>query len=328
MIAAAPYFGTPRVRRLLLASALVLAFASPSPAATSTSASTLKKPSPYPSAAAMSGSPVDLIEELDGTRINWTTGRLTTSGVGTPGDRGAMAFRRTLSSRAARADAYRRMAGALEGVRVDANSRMKDLAIADDALRGRMNDFVKSAKLLETNYWPDGSAELVLGAELRGDRSLAALVGTPPVIPMPRPSGMASAKASAEPEAIEPEPKASPGTSRDVVTTPVPIRATFSSLIVEGKGLGAQPALIPGVREAVRGSEGKAIELSRGAVKYLRDGAELDGDAGLNPLKVRAVRTYGALRVDFVLTPESVEALKMALKSKKLAPGFNLLIQI
>ena len=336
----------------LVASLVAPAWAAPAPAPA-------KKPSPLPTTAA-AAAPVELVEELEGgARINWSAGRMSVSGIGTPGDRGAMSYRRTLAARAARADAYRRLAAALELVRVDTNSRIKDLAVIDDALRSRLNDFVKSAKLLETNFWPDGSAELVLGADLKGERSLATLIGAAAgqaaaAAPAPGPAG-ASPAASAAPGGTEVMASAAPGATarpdgsasgsagsasgsggsasgsggsasgsggKEIVTSPVSVRATYSALIVDAKGLGAQPALLPQVRD----KDNKAIELGHGAVKFLRDGAELDPAAGLNPLRVKAQRTHGTLRADFVLGPEASDKLKAALRDKKMAPGYAVVV--
>jgi hypothetical protein len=290
--------------RILAAIALVGALTVPAVAAPAVP--TLRKPSPYPSVAGAQA-PVELVEDVDGLKINWTTGRLTASGIGVPGDRGNMAYRRALSSRAATADAYRRFAGALDMVRVDANTRLKDLAISDDSLRTRLNDFVKGAKVLETNYWPDGSAEVVLGADLRGASSLASLVS----------KAAAAAPASAAP-AASPTP--------EIVTEAAPIRASYSALIVVAKGLGAQPALMP----AVRDESGKPIELAgvnvHHPVKYLRDGAELDAAAGVNPLKVTANRTQGALRADLVLNAADAKALKTGLVENKLGDDAPIIV--
>jgi hypothetical protein len=190
---------------------------------------------------------------------------------------------------------------------VDANTRLKDLAVSDDSLRTRLNDFVKGAKVLETNYWPDGSAEVVLGADLRGATSLASLVSK-----------------SAAAAAGSPAPAASP--TPEIVTEATPIRANYSALIVVAKGLGAQPALMPVVRD----ESGKAIELAgvnvHHPVKYLRDAAELDAAAGLNPLKVTANRTQGALRADLVLNAADAKALKAGLVENKLSDDATIIV--
>jgi hypothetical protein len=287
--------------RLLLAGALATAAAVPAIAAP-----TVKKPAPYATPADSNG-PVSLVEDTDGMKIDWTNGRLTISGIGVPGDRGPMQYRKALSSRAAIADAYRRLANGLELVRVDTNTRVKDLAVTDDALRTRLNDFVKSAKVLETNYWPDGSAEIVLGVDLKGSHGLTSLLASTP-----------ATAASAAPEA----------SGTQVVTSPLPLRATYSSIIVDASGLGAQPALLPNLRD----SQGKVIDLAgdtgHPAVKYLQAGAELDQAAGVNPLKVHAQRSQGALHVDLVLDPKSSDALKQALLDKKLGADTPVIVEM
>lgn len=288
--------------RPLLAVALAVAAAAPAFAAPA--APPVKKPTPIPSVGAGANSPKELVEDTEGMKINWTTGRLTVAGIGVPGDRGSISFKRTLSARAALADAYRRLAGALDVVRVDTNTRVKDLAVVDDSLRTRLNDFVKSAKVLETNYWPDGSAEIVLGADLKGAGSLHSLI-----------AGKAAATPASPDPSASPAATPNPTPTKEIVTSPVPLKATYSSLIVDARGLGAQPALMPNLRDA----DGKVIELggSARAVKYLDDGAELDAAAGLNPIKLKVNRTQGALRADLILTPETSTALKAALRDEK-----------
>lgn len=264
----------------------------------------VNKPTPVPTLGA--SAPVELVEEAGALKINWTTGRLSVAGIGVGGDRGAMNYRRTLATRAATADAYRRLAQGLDVVRVDANTRLKDLAVADDALRARLNDFVKSAKVLETNYWPDGSAEVVLGADLRGPGSLMALV-----------AGAAGAEAAATAAAVP-----APAPTKEVVASPVPMRTHYSSLIIDARGLGAQPALLPNLRDA----EGKVVAFAtKPAVKYLDDGAEMDKATGVNPLKLKASRSEGATRADLVLTPADSRTLKEALLNGK-AEGASIVI--
>lgn len=284
--------------RLLVTGACLAVMTAPALAAPK-----VQKPAPLPASA--SAAPVELIEETDGLKINWTTGRVSVSGIGVGGDRGPASYRRTLSSRAALADAYRRLAHSLDLVRVDANTRLKDLAVADDALRTRLSEFVKSAQVLETNHWPDGSTEIVLGADLRGASSLASLI-----------AGVAPADAAAT---------AAAAPAKEVVTAPVPVHATHSSVIVDARGLGAQPALMPQLRDG----EGKVIELSGApSVKYLDEGAEFDKAAGLNPLKLKAGRTQGMLRADLVLADDAAKALKKALVDGKITGETTVIVVI
>ncbi|MEB3196205.1 MAG: hypothetical protein VKP62_03285 [Candidatus Sericytochromatia bacterium] len=306
-----------RLIPFLLSASLVLAAGAARPVGAAPASVPAKRPSPYPSP--LSGAvPQELVEELEeGARINWTTGQLTVSGLGVPVDRGAASFKRALSTRAARADAFRRLSAILELLRVDANTRVKDLAVIDDSLRNRLNDFIKAATVLETNHWPDGSTELVLGVDLRGDRGLMALVGPPP-----EPVASPSLSVSPTP-APSPTPSGGPTKPlKEIVTEPVNLRATYTALVVDARGLGAQPALLPGLRD----KDGKPITFKEKSLKYLRDGADMDPSAGVNPLSLRAQRTQGSLRADLVLGSESSDQLKQAQRDKKLGPAIPLII--
>jgi hypothetical protein len=303
-------------RFAVLMLALVAIVSVPMPAQ---SAGAVKKPSPYAAGSDGATATAPFIEDLEsGAKLNWQDGRLSVSGVGTPGDRGPVSYRRQLAERSAIADAYHRLSSSLELVRVDTNTHLKDLAIIDDALRVRLSDYVKGAKVLETNYWPDGSAEVVLSVALRGDRSLAALAAgenTKGVAP----DADASAPAT-------PQPSGKP--AKQIVTSPVPLHAGYSSIIVDAHGLGALPALLPNLRD----SDGKVIDLGlEGAkviIKYVTEGAELEPAAGLNPLTVRAVRTQGVLKADFVLSPDASDALKQALQDKKLVARTPVVVRL
>lgn len=265
-----------------------------------------KQPAPYPSP--WSGeTPQELVENLeDGVTINWSTNRLTVTGMGAPGDRGSTAYKRTLSARLARQDAYRRMAAVLPLLRVDANTRLKDLSLLDPALRERLQQRIKGVEVVETNHWPNGSTELVLGLSLRGTDSLESLVGPS----QPQANAAASGSAAAE------------DSSASGPVAPQNLLATYSALIVDARGLGAQPALLPGVRD----KDEKAIEITPRAIKYLREGADTDTLAGVNPLQVRAQRTQGPLRSDLVLGPEASERVKLALRDQKLGPAVALIV--
>ncbi|MEB3285259.1 MAG: hypothetical protein VKN33_08240 [Candidatus Sericytochromatia bacterium] len=291
----------------LFATCLTLCLLSTSTAAWAADSAPAKQPTPYPSA--WSGEqPVELIETVEeGVTINWTTSHLLVSGVGAPGDRGSTAYKRTLSSRLAKQDAYRRLASAIPLLRVDANTRVKDLSLLNPALRDRLQQQLKTAEVLETNSWPDGSTELVLRLSLRGTDGLQSLIGSEP----PQEDAQAT-DANTDETTDTTLPR----------TTAQRLLATYSALIIDARGLGAQPSLLPGIRD----KDEKVVDFTPHATKFLREGADTDTLAGVNPLLVRAQRTEGALRADFVLNPEASERVKTALRDRKLGPSAALIV--
>lgn len=271
----------------LLGALLAPGFAGAAPAA----------PSPTPSASAPSA---DVVESSEQTTINWTSGTLSASGLGLPSHRGAIAFKRQLSVRAATADAYRRLAAAIEGLRIDADTRFRDLAVGDPALASRLTDLVKHAKIVETNTWPDHSAEVVLSVPLRGSAGIEGLLAASP---SPAPSGSGS-PAPAE----SPAPSAKP--------SPAPKRG---ALVIDARGLGAQPALSP----ALRDPENRVIDLAglEAAVRYVKGDAEGDPALADRPLKLKAQRVSGALRADLILDRAGTEALTAAVRARAFGAG-------
>lgn len=279
--------------RFALIATLLAALAAPLPALAAA-----PSPGPKPSASP-SAPPGDLVENVDQATIDWTTGTLSVSGIGLPSDRGAIAFKRKLSIRAATADAYRRLDAAIQGLRVDAGSRFRDLAVGDAALAARLTDFVKRAKVAETNTWPDHSAEVVLSVPLRGAGGVSSLLmAAPPPSPSP------TAPPSAAPAAV---PGAKPADA-----------LKRGALVVDARGLGAQPALTPRLRDP----ENRVIELASALdgvpVRYVRGDGEGDPALALRPLKIKAQRVSGSLFADLILDRAGTEALQDALRKGEL----------
>lgn len=263
-----------------------------------------RRPSPMPTPFVATGATLPMVEAGDRVEVDWTNLRVVVRGLGMPTDRGPRAFRRQLAERDARSDAFRRLKEALLGLRVDGNVRLRDLAVADEALRSRVDAFIKAARVVELVPGAGGEVELVLAAELRGDRGLGSLLG---VSARPLADGAASDAAASAP-------------------TPSDFRSVYSAAIVDARNLGAAPALGPVMRDDAN----KAIELPGlpGRVRYLRGGAEMDPNAGVNPLKLKALRTHGNGRADLVLDGPSVEALKAALLAGKLPANVPILVML
>lgn len=263
-----------------------------------------RRPSPMPTPLVATGATQPMVEAGDRVEVDWTNLRVVVRGLGLPTDRGPRVFRRQLAERDARADAFRRLKEALMGLRVDGNVRLRDLAVADEALRSRVDAFIKAARVVELVPGPGGEVELVLSAELRGDRGLGSLLGV-----------------SARPQA---DAAASDAAASN--TPPTDFRSAYSAAIVDARNQGASPALGPVLRDEAN----KPIEIPGlpTRVRYLRGGAELDPNAGVNPLKLRALRTQGNARADLVLDGPSVEALKAALLGGKLPANVPILVMI
>jgi hypothetical protein len=261
---------------------------------------------------AMSTSPVSYIEEGERSRIDWSTGVLSVTGYGSPGDRGPASHRRDAADKAAKQDAKRALFEAVDNIRLDSNRRLKDYLLENEAHQAALLKILEGAEAGTLNRWPDGGSEFELRLRLVGPASLADLF-TPEPAPTPDPTPTGAATAS------------TPASAAPVVSaTPAVVDLTqYSAVIVEASGLGAQAALRPNLI----GADGKALVLPNVGAKYLRAGADMDVDAGLNPLVLKASGTKGALRADLMLSQPATRTLTRALADKRLSSNAILLIQ-
>lgn len=88
--------------------------------------------------------------------IDWTVGTVTAAGQAVDNGEGSIAQRKALARRGAIVDAYRRMTELVSGVRVDAETLMRDLMVANDDIRAAASGFVQGATIV------DGSEDMVV----------------------------------------------------------------------------------------------------------------------------------------------------------------------
>ena len=218
-------------------------------------------------------------------RIKWDDGYLQVKAGGT-------------ALPAARNDAYRKLAEMAEGVAVDGVTLVKNAMIADETVRGRVQDRIRGAIIVseQVRDRPGGGvwAEVVVGLRLRGAGSLAESVG---------------AWAAARP--VDPY-------RPDLAFR---VSESYTGLIVDASDADFLPALAPRLLEEDTGRVvfGPQMVLhaalsQQGLVGYAvaMSDARQTGRAGANPLIVRALATQGVLRADLVLSLRDAERVLAA----------------
>lgn len=106
--------------------------------------------------------------------INWENGNsadVVAIGTGLPPENAGVRGR-VLARRAALVDAYRNLAEMLNGVQLDADTVMEDLAIKSDIVRVKTSALIKGAQIVEEKEMSDG--------KLATPISNGGLFGTPP----------------------------------------------------------------------------------------------------------------------------------------------------
>ena len=198
--------------------------------------------------------------------------------VNMPANRGA-----ALARRAAIVDAYRQLAETIQGVQVDAETTMRDLAIESDVVNTKISALVKGARVVEEFANEDGSYSVKLAIPLYGVKSVAAV---------------------AVPEAQKAIlPEKAPEISESYVPAPEvkAEAASYTGVIVDAAGLGLEGTFSPVIYDvngrAIYGMRNidKDFAISHGMVEYSNDlqAASANSRAGANPLVVKAVSVRG-----------------------------------
>lgn len=111
--------------------------------------------------------------------VNWGDNVVTAKGNGmAPASVSSEAQAKLLAKRAAMVDAYRGLAEAIEGIRIDAKTTVKDLVLENDKVDAQLSAFIKSAQIVSEDY-RDGAYTIEMQVPLNGDGSIASIVGQP-----------------------------------------------------------------------------------------------------------------------------------------------------
>jgi len=164
------------------------------------------------SAWAQNFGPSDAVETTAAGVINWTVGEVYAKGIGAPpAFPGNAAQARAMAERAAYVVALRNLLETVKGVRVDAETVVENYMVKSDVIRTRVDGIVKGARVVNTQYMPDGSVEVLVAMPMRG-AFLNALVpdsfGRPSVSEVPQKPAPQPVKPTTPP--VAPEKKMEP----------------------------------------------------------------------------------------------------------------------
>ena len=218
--------------------------------------------------------------------VNWEKGAnadIEAWGVGLPPANMPAARGRALARRAAVVDAYRQLAEIAQGVQVDSETTMRDLAIDSDVVNTKISALVKGARIVEEKPEEDGSYTVKMSIPLYGVTSVAAVA-----IPEVHKDIL---------------PETAPEISESYVPTPEvkAEAASYTGVIVDAAGLGLEGTFSPVIYDvngrAIYGMRNvdKDFAISHGMVEYSNDlqVASAKSRAGDNPLVVKAVSVRG-----------------------------------
>ena len=243
-------------------------------------------------------------------RVDWTTGVITAVGIGAPPAQPANAAQaRSMAERAAQVVAYRNLLEAVKGVQVDSQTVVEQSMIQSDTVRASVSGFIQGATIMDKKYMSDGSVEITIGMRLMGalaDALLPKGTTTPQTLTVP-PAGTA----------------VTPG-------------RLYTGLIVDARGLGARPAMVPKILnedgKEVYGSAwiNRDFAVREGMVGYLKDPAAAQTNPRVSdkPLMIKALKVTGQGRTDVVISNADVASLQGAAQNLSMLEKCRVIILV
>lgn len=262
----------------------------------------------------------DVVESLGQGTVNWSKGVATATGLGVPPPTAVSpAQARALARRAAEVVARRNLLEVVRGVRIDSQTQVRNAMLESDVINAQVSGLVRGAQVVSVQELGDGSVEVTVGMRLMGELANLLLPQAPRrKVPPPAPQ---EAGPASSPQIAAPPPPAGQGPARQPVeaqpSPPAPAPRPFTGLVVDARGLGARPAMVPKVlSESGQELYGPASvdrqwAAEQGVAGYAKDpsAAQQHERVADRPLVVKGLQTSGPSRADIVISNADARVL-------------------
>lgn len=219
-------------------------------------------------------------------------------------------LQRAQAKRAARMDAERNLAEAVEGVQVDSESTMKDLMLESDIVRTRVSATIKGmSEVGNPKYFEDGTCEITLEMPMFGSKnSVAKATFAPyenePKVPFPQPTNTS----------IKIDVNTSVGGA---------VGGKYTGLVVDCSGMGLESVMSPVIKndnnQPIYGYKNldidKVIEYGMASYAESANDSTSRARAGNNPLIVKAVNVDGIIKGNPVVSVADSDKILIANQS-------------
>ncbi len=223
--------------------------------------------------------PVTAVEPVGANgSIDWDKGTVEAVGFGIPSSLSrSPAQAKLMARRVAITEARRNLLEAIRGVKIDAETTVQNLEIANDTAKIKISGMVNSAKIINEQQLADGTYQVTMGIKLFGQGGLSEVITntTKPATLVPLPEPSSDYKAIDLPAY----------TGLIIDAAGLPLSRVMSPVIYDDTGrlIYSQPNLIP------------EYIISQGMLEYLCTSEDLkaielgQSRAGVNPILVKAV---------------------------------------
>lgn len=259
-----------------------------------------------------------LIEQVksgnDVGKINWEAGVIKCEGNGAPPSNMAPGQAKLMARRAAIVDCYRMLGETINGVQVSSETLVKNFVTESDVIKTKMDALIKGAQIVSEKSNADGTYTVIMQIPIFGqENSVSDVILTEEIEQEKQECGC-----------YEPYPPA----------PPEPEVGTYTGLIVDASGIGAEPAMSP----KVYGENGNEVygtmkidpevAIEKGIVGYADNmtRAKNSWRAGDKPLIVKAKTKSGPMKSDITISNAEAEKVKAANDKAGFLPNLRVVI--
>lgn len=238
---------------------------------------------------------IEVIEQKENGSINWSRGVVQAKGIGIPLTKmPENSNDRTAALTDAKLNAFRTILKIIRELRINGTTVVGDYAIQYPAIMSKIENMVKNAKVVKKEYLTDGTVKIEMEVNLRGGFAQLVL-----------------------PKDIKPLDSITLATMNKT-SSPV-----FTGLVVDAKGLGVRPVMVPRIidenNQEVYGSAfvSREYAVQQGMSGYARNLKEVLNNQRVadHPLVVKGLKTLGPGRSEIVISNADASKLRSTSES-------------
>jgi hypothetical protein len=233
---------------------------------------------------------MEVVELKENGSINWSRGVVQANGIGIPPIKmSENSNARSVALADAKLDAFRIILEIIKELRINGTTFVGDYAFQDPAIMSKIENMVKNAKVVKKEYLTDGTVKIKMEVNLRGGFAQLVL-----------------------PKNIKPLDSITLVTM-DKTSSPV-----FTGLVVDAKGLGARPVMVPRIldenNQEVYGSAfvSREYAVQQGMSGYARNLEKILNNQRISdhPLVVKGLKTLGPGHSEIVISNADASKLR------------------
>lgn len=238
---------------------------------------------------------IEVIEQKEKGSVNWSRGVVQAKGIGIPLPKiPENSNDRTVALTDAKLNAFRIILEIIRELRINGTIVVGDYEIQEPAIMSRIENMVKNAKVVKKEYLTDGTVKIEMEVNLRG--GFAQLVLPNDIKPLDSITFV----------------------TMDKTSSPV-----FTGLVVDAKGLGVRPVMVPRIldenNQEVYGSAfvSREYAVQQGMSGYARNLKESLNNQRVadHPLVVKGLKTLGPGRSEIVISNADASKLRSTSES-------------